>query len=80
MVALNASGALDRPATTAVTPTGTTVGANNQPVTKVVNATRALMLGGPTATPVLHAALWTLAALVVFVPLAVHRYRTARLR
>ncbi|HEX7346421.1 MAG TPA: trypsin-like peptidase domain-containing protein [Candidatus Limnocylindrales bacterium] len=33
VVALNASGAFDRPAATAVTPTGTTVGANNQPVT-----------------------------------------------
>lgn len=33
VLALNASGALDRPAATAVTPTGTTVGANNQPIT-----------------------------------------------
>ena len=32
VVALNASGALDRPATTSTAPTGTTVGANNQPV------------------------------------------------
>ena len=33
VVALNATGALDRPAPTTTTPTGTTVGANNQPVT-----------------------------------------------
>jgi S1-C subfamily serine protease len=33
VVALNASGAFDRPAATATSPTGTTVGANNQPVT-----------------------------------------------
>ena len=33
LVALNATGALDRPAAVATTPTTTTVGANNQPVT-----------------------------------------------
>jgi S1-C subfamily serine protease len=33
VVALNASGAFDRPAATATVPTGTTVGADNQPVT-----------------------------------------------
>jgi ABC-2 type transport system permease protein/oleandomycin transport system permease protein len=54
--------------------------ANNQPVTRMVNATRALMLGGPTAKPVAYAIAWTVVALVVFVPLAVHRYRTAGIR
>jgi ABC transporter DrrB family efflux protein len=49
--------------------------AKNQPVTKVVNATRALMLGGPTASPVLQAALWTVGLFVVLAPLAVWRYR-----
>jgi ABC-2 type transport system permease protein len=54
--------------------------ANNQPVTRMVNATRALMLGGPTAKPVAYAIAWTVVALVVFVPLAVYRYRTAGIR
>ena len=38
---------------------------------------RVLVLGGPTATPVLHAVLWTVALLVVLAPLAVWRYRRA---
>jgi ABC-2 type transport system permease protein/oleandomycin transport system permease protein len=50
--------------------------ANNQPLTQVVNALRALMLGGPTSAPVLHAVLWIAALLAVFVPLGVWRYRT----
>jgi ABC transporter DrrB family efflux protein len=49
--------------------------ANNQPVSKVINAVRALVLGGPTAAPVLHAVLWVAGILVVVVPLAVLRYR-----
>lgn len=67
-------------ASSAFVPTATMPGwlqafANNQPVTKMVDATRALMLGGPTATPVLHAALWTAGLLLVLAPLAVARYR-----
>lgn len=54
--------------------------ANNQPVTRVVDATRALLLGGPTAKPVLYSVAWTIVALAVFVPLAVRRYRTAGIR
>jgi ABC-2 type transport system permease protein/oleandomycin transport system permease protein len=49
--------------------------AENQPVTALVDATRALMLGGPTSRPVTEAVLWTAGLLVVLVPLAVHRYR-----
>jgi ABC-2 type transport system permease protein/oleandomycin transport system permease protein len=49
----------------------------NQPVTKMVDAVRALVLGGPTATPVLHAVLWTVGLFVVLAPLAVWRYRQA---
>jgi ABC-2 type transport system permease protein/oleandomycin transport system permease protein len=49
----------------------------NQPVTKMVDAVRVLVLGGPTATPVLHAVLWTVGLLVVLAPLAVWRYRKA---
>ncbi|MBV1855054.1 ABC transporter permease [Catellatospora tritici] len=45
------------------------------PVTDVMSASRALMLGGPTAGPVLHTLVWSLGMLVVFAPLAVRAYR-----
>ncbi|MCW6009192.1 hypothetical protein K1W54_32305 [Micromonospora sp. CPCC 205371] len=41
----------------------------------VVGATRALMVGGPSRGPVLLAVAWIGGLLVVFVPLAVARYR-----
>ena len=47
------------------------------PVTITVNALRALTLGGPTARPVLEALAWIAGILLVFVPLAVNRYRRA---
>jgi ABC transporter DrrB family efflux protein len=67
-------------ASSAFVPTSTMPGwlqafANNQPVSKVVNAVRALLLGGPTGAPVVHAVLWIAGLLAVFVPLAVLRYR-----
>jgi ABC-2 type transport system permease protein len=49
--------------------------ARNQPVSVVVDAVRALVLGGPTHTVVLKAVLWSIAIAVVFAPLAVSRYR-----
>jgi ABC transporter DrrB family efflux protein len=49
--------------------------ANNQPVTQVVNATRALMLGGPTSGPVFRAVVWSVVLLAVFMTLAVRQYR-----
>jgi ABC transporter DrrB family efflux protein len=49
--------------------------ANNQPVTKVVDASRALMSGGPTATYVLEALAWCFGLLALFIPLAVRKYR-----
>jgi ABC-2 type transport system permease protein len=51
--------------------------AKYQPVSVVVDATRALMVGGPgpTAGPVFHALAWTIALLAVFAPLAVRQYR-----
>ena len=49
--------------------------ANNQPVTKMVNASRALLIGGPTSTAVIHAVIWTVVIFLVFAPLAVARYR-----
>ena len=47
------------------------------PVTITVNALRALTLGGPTARPLLQALAWIVGILLVFVPLAVNRYRRA---
>ncbi|HZN14640.1 MAG TPA: ABC transporter permease [Acidimicrobiales bacterium] len=52
--------------------------ARNQPVTAVVDATRALMNGGvPTAEPVFRALAWSIGLLAVLAPLAVARYRKA---
>jgi len=51
------------------------VWAKRQPVSVVVNAVRALVLGGPTHTVVLQAVVWCLAISAVFAPLAVARYR-----
>jgi ABC-2 type transport system permease protein/oleandomycin transport system permease protein len=49
--------------------------ATHQPIGVVVTATRALMRGGPTATPVFQALLWCAGLLIVFVPFAVRQYR-----
>lgn len=49
--------------------------ANNQPVTHVVGAVRALTQGGPVAHHLILSVIWMLAILVVFVPLSVFRYR-----
>jgi ABC-2 type transport system permease protein/oleandomycin transport system permease protein len=49
--------------------------ADHQPITIMVNAVRALVLGGPTASIVLQAVAWSLGLVVVFAPLAVRRYR-----
>jgi len=54
--------------------------AEHQPVSIVVNATRGLMVGGPnadTAHWVVLGLVWSAIFLVVFVPLAVWRYRRA---
>lgn len=45
------------------------------PVTHTVDALRALFLGGPVATHLRWSVLWLVGILVVFVPLAVWRYR-----
>ena len=42
--------------------------ATHQPIGVVITATRALMEGGPTATPVFQALLWCAGLLIVFVP------------
>lgn len=49
--------------------------ANHQPVTAAVNACRALMVGGPTATYVWQTLAWSVGLVVVFAPLAIRRYR-----
>ncbi len=50
--------------------------ATYQPVSVTATACRALMIGGPTATWVVQSLLWAVGMSVVFVPLAVRRYRT----
>jgi ABC-2 type transport system permease protein/oleandomycin transport system permease protein len=51
--------------------------ARHQPVSVVVDATRALTVGDPTSSSVLMALAWTIGLLAVLVPLAVRRYRRA---
>lgn len=47
------------------------------PVTVIVDALRALVLGGPTAEAVVHAVAWIVVLLAVTIPAAVLRYRRA---
>lgn len=49
--------------------------AKHQPVSVVVNAVRALTVGGPTASHVLSAIAWIVGIVAVAAPLAVNRYR-----
>ncbi|MFZ9481591.1 MAG: ABC transporter permease [Ilumatobacteraceae bacterium] len=49
--------------------------ARNQPVSVTADAVRACMLGGPTASKVIPALLWSIGFGVVLGPLAVRRYR-----
>jgi ABC-2 type transport system permease protein/oleandomycin transport system permease protein len=49
--------------------------ANVQPVSVTVNATRALTQGGPIYHWLWQMVLWTVLILVVFIPMAVARYR-----
>ena len=51
------------------------VWAEHQPVSVVVNAVRALVLGGPTTSFVLQAIAWCVGISVVFAPIAVRKYR-----
>ena len=45
------------------------------PITVIVDATRALSSGGPTTTKLFQSILWIAALLAVFIPLAVRKYR-----
>ena len=49
--------------------------ANANPITSVVDAMRALCLGGPATRPVLEALAWIAGLLALCIPLAVDRYR-----
>ena len=49
--------------------------ANHQPISAVIDGSRALMLGGPTTGKVVSAVVWCVGILVVLAPLAVYRYR-----
>jgi len=49
--------------------------ARNQPVTQLVNAMRSLMVGGVSADAVWITILWSLGFLVVFVPLAIWKFK-----
>jgi ABC transporter DrrB family efflux protein len=51
--------------------------AEHQPVTAVVDAARALTLGGPVANDVLVAVVWIVGIVAISAPLAVARYRRA---
>jgi ABC-2 type transport system permease protein/oleandomycin transport system permease protein len=48
--------------------------ADINPVTHIVDAIRALILGGPTTTPLLQALAWLAALAALLIPLAVWRY------
>lgn len=67
-------------ASSAFVPTQTMPGplrafAENQPVSAVIDAVRALVLGGPVASDVVTSLLWSFGILAVAVPLAVRKYR-----
>lgn len=67
-------------ASSAFVPTSTMPGwlqgyAENQPVSDVIDAVRALVLGGPTAENVLIALAWCVGLIAVFAPIAVRKYR-----
>jgi ABC transporter DrrB family efflux protein len=51
--------------------------ANNQPVTYVINAMRAMALGGPIEANLLKSIAWLAGIFIVFAPLAVRAYKRA---
>ncbi|HVS67158.1 MAG TPA: ABC transporter permease [Mycobacteriales bacterium] len=51
--------------------------ANNQPITQIVDAMRALALGQPVENHAWAGVLWMLGVMAVFIPLAVRSYRKA---
>jgi ABC-2 type transport system permease protein/oleandomycin transport system permease protein len=51
--------------------------AKNQPVTNVIDAMRAMAIGGPIETNLLKSIAWLAGIFIVFLPLAVRAYRRA---
>ena len=51
--------------------------ADVNPITPIIDAIRALIIGGPTATPVLQATAWLAALAALAIPLAIWRYHHA---
>jgi ABC-type multidrug transport system permease subunit len=51
--------------------------ANNQPITQIVDAMRALALGQPVGNHVWLGIVWMIGVMAVFIPLAVRSYRKA---
>ena len=51
--------------------------ADINPITHIVDAIRALIIGGPTTTPLLQALAWLAALAALVIPLAVRRYHHA---
>lgn len=49
----------------------------HQPMSCAIDTMRALLLGGPTTTPLLQTLAWSAALLALFGPLAIHSYRKA---
>jgi oleandomycin transport system permease protein len=48
---------------------------NVNPITKLVTATRGLLLGGPVAAPAIATLIWAVAITAVFAPIAISLYR-----
>jgi oleandomycin transport system permease protein len=48
---------------------------NINPITKLVTATRGLLLGGPVATPAIETLIWAVVITAVFAPIAIALYR-----
>ena len=55
--------------------TGVRAFAENNPISHIANATRALSLGTPVGSDIWYSFLWSAVLLIVFIPLAVNRYR-----
>jgi ABC-type multidrug transport system permease subunit len=61
-------------------PAGLRAFAENQPITKIVDAVRAWMLGTPVGSSGWIAIVWCVGILAVFVPLSVRVYRRAAVK
>lgn len=55
--------------------TGLRIFAENQPITQIIEAVRALILGNPVGNHVLYSVLWCVGILIVTIPLASYLFR-----